>query len=73
MGGAGSVLLPAFTGYPHTLPFAPLQVWVVLAPYCHLSLDKYATLLWHHVLWHDKLGITRYLLYVTVWLVGLLT
>ncbi len=36
----------------------------MLGPFYRLPLLKYTTLLWHHVLWHEQLGVQRYLLYV---------
>ncbi len=42
-----------------------MQVWVVLSPFYNISTHDYATLLWHHVLWHKQLGINKYVQYAT--------
>ncbi len=41
-----------------------LQVWQILSPFYRVTVHDYATLLWHRVMWHEQLGMQRYILYV---------
>lgn len=44
---------------------ARLQVWILLANYHGVVMEEYVQMLWLHVLWHQKFGVTRYFLHVS--------